>query len=69
MNHPGNIKRHEVPEGKVLCDYCTAKCCRYFSLAIDRPKSAKDLDYYRWYLLHEHATIFTEDDDLSLIHI
>ncbi|MEL7497503.1 MAG: YkgJ family cysteine cluster protein [Planctomycetota bacterium] len=61
------VPRAEVKPNEVLCNYCTAKCCRYFSLSIDRPKTAKDFDYLRWYLLHEHATIFTEDDDWYLL--
>lgn len=67
MTPTRKIKRQELPAGEVLCDYCSAKCCRYFSLAIDRPASAKDFDFLRWYLLHEHATIFTEDDDWFLL--
>ncbi len=67
QNRPKQIKREELKPGESLCDYCTAKCCRYFSLAIDRPERAKDFDYYRWYLLHEFAAIFTEDDDWFLL--
>ena len=63
------IKRSELKPGEVLCDYCTAKCCRYFSLAIDRPESFADFEYLRWYVQHEHTTIFTEDDDwFVLVH-
>jgi len=36
-------------------------------LAIDRPERAADFDYFRWYLLHEQATIFTEDNDWFLL--
>lgn len=61
------MSRADLKPGEVLCQHCTAKCCRYFSLAIDRPSSAKDLDYFRWYLLHQHATIFTENDDWFLL--
>lgn len=64
---PRQINRNELKPGEVLCDYCTAKCCRYFSLAIDRPTNAKDFDYLRWFLLHQHASIFTEDDDWFLL--
>lgn len=56
------VPRQDLKEGEVLCQHCTAKCCHYFSLAIDRPKSKKDLDFIRWYLLHEHATVFTEGE-------
>ena len=63
------IKRSELKPGEILCEYCTAKCCRYFSLAIDQPESFADFEYLRWYVQHEHATIFTEDDDwFVLVH-
>lgn len=61
------VQRHELKPDEVLCDHCTAKCCRYFSMAIDTPESAKDFDYHRWYLLHEKATIFTEDNEWFLL--
>jgi Fe-S-cluster containining protein len=64
---PRQIKRSELKQGEVLCDHCTAKCCRYFSLAIDRPKTAKDFDYLRWYLLHQYASLFTEENDWFLL--
>lgn len=55
-------RREEVPAGECLCDYCTAKCCRYFALPLETPTTRKDFDYIRWYLLHGQATVFTEDD-------
>ena len=33
------IRREELPPGKVLCEYCTAKCCHYFALPIETPES------------------------------
>lgn len=68
MNKPTRqVQRSELKPGEVLCDHCTAKCCRYFSLAIDRPERVADFDYLRWYLLHEQATIFTEENDWFLL--
>jgi len=61
------IPRDEVPEGKVLCEYCTAKCCRYFALPIETPDEYQDFEYIRWYLLHERASVFKEDDDWYLL--
>lgn len=55
------MKRENLPEGKSLCDYCTAKCCKYFALPIETPTERQDYDFIRWFLLHEHATVFTED--------
>jgi uncharacterized protein len=56
------IRREDLRPGEVLCAHCPAKCCRYFALPIDKPKDWQDFDYIRWYLLHEAAAIFTEED-------
>ena len=61
------IQRDELKPGEVLCDHCTAKCCQYFSLAIDRPENAQAFGFIRWYLLHEYATVFTENNDWFLL--
>ncbi|MFM7519090.1 MAG: YkgJ family cysteine cluster protein [Planctomycetota bacterium] len=54
-------KREEIPADRVLCEYCTAKCCRYFALPLETPSTREDFEYIRWFLLHEHATVFTEE--------
>ena len=61
------ISRESLPPGKVLCEYCTAKCCRYFALPIETPTTKEDFEYIRWYLLHDRASVFTEDDDWYLL--
>jgi uncharacterized protein len=30
-------KRDTVAKDKVLCEFCTAKCCRYFALPLEKP--------------------------------
>ena len=60
-------RRKDVPEGQVLCEYCTAKCCRYFAMPIEAPEELTDYEYIRWYLLHERATVFKEDEDWYLL--
>ena len=60
-------KRADVPPGKVLCEYCSAKCCRYFALPIDTPTERKDYDTIRWFLLHERASVFKEDGDWYIL--
>lgn len=54
-------QRDELKPGESLCDYCTAKCCRYFALPIDTPESREEMDFVRWYLLHEDVSIFVDD--------
>ncbi|UCG16888.1 MAG: YkgJ family cysteine cluster protein [Phycisphaerales bacterium] len=49
--------------GSVCCEHCTAACCHYIALPIDRPESRRDFDDIRWYLMHKGITVFVEDDD------
>jgi uncharacterized protein len=60
-------KREAIPAGEVLCAYCTAKCCRYFALPLETPDTYEEYEFIRWYLLHEHATVFTEDGTWYLL--
>ena len=49
--------------GSVLCEHCTAACCRYVALPIDKPRSARDYDDIRWYLMHTGVSVFVEEGD------
>lgn len=60
-------RRENLGPSDVLCDHCTAKCCRYFALPIDVPTTLQDYEFIRWYLLHDGATVFTENDDWYLL--
>ena len=55
-------KLHELGKHEIACSYCPAKCCCYFALPIETPEDWDDFEYIRWYLLHERATVFTEDN-------
>jgi len=66
MRQP-KIRRDKLKPGEVLCDYCTAKCCRYFAFPIDAPEDRDDLDHLRWYMLHGRVAIFVEDDTWFLM--
>lgn len=59
-------KKSEVPPER-LCEFCDAKCCRYFALPIDKPTTFEEFDYVRWYLLHERASVFVENGDWFLL--
>ncbi len=59
--------REELKPGEVLCEHCNAKCCRYFALPIDEPDCLEDFEFIRWYLLHERATVFVEEDSWYLL--
>jgi Fe-S-cluster containining protein len=44
------------------CAQCVpAKCCRYFSLEIDRPRSRRDFDDLLWMLAHREVSIYIEE--------
>ena len=49
--------------GSVLCEHCTAACCRYLAIPLDKPTSARDYDDLRWYLMHAKLLVFVEDGD------
>ena len=69
MKQPQRVKpsREDLKPGEVLCDHCTAKCCRYFALPIETPTDRQGYDYIRWFLLHERASIFIEDETWYLL--
>ena len=49
--------------GSILCEHCTAACCRYLAIPLDVPTCARDYDDIRWYLMHHNVLIFVEDGD------
>ena len=54
--------RDSLGPDEILCDHCTAKCCKYFALPIETPVDFEDYEFIRWYLVHDRATVFTDDD-------
>jgi Fe-S-cluster containining protein len=67
ISNPPKFRREDLKAGESLCDHCTAKCCKYFALPIDEPTTRKDFDYIRWFLLHDRASVFTDDDTWHLL--
>ncbi len=59
--------RADLQPGQSLCEFCTAKCCRYFALPIETPRDFEGFEYLRWYLLHDRASIFIEDETWYLL--
>ncbi|MBL9163328.1 MAG: YkgJ family cysteine cluster protein [Planctomycetaceae bacterium] len=63
------INRENLPEGRHLCEYCTAKCCRYFALPMETPETFEEFEFIRWFLLHDRASVFQEEGDwYMLVH-
>ena len=54
-------KSKNRPKVTPACTKCTGLCCRYFALPLDTPEEWKDFDDIRWYLCHEHTSVFVED--------
>jgi uncharacterized protein len=63
---PPKFPRSALKPGEVLCDHCSAKCCKYFALPIETPTEWTDFEYIRWYLLHGESSIFIEDENWYL---
>ncbi len=59
--------RENLKPGEVLCSHCGAKCCCYFALPIDTPTEWEDFEFIRWYMLHDRATVFIEEDSWYLL--
>ena len=49
--------------GCTLCEHCTAACCHYLALPLDKPDTRRDFDDIRWYLMHEGVIVFVEEGD------
>src|SRR3569623_1621019 len=62
-----NNHRSKLKPGEVLCTYCTALCCRYFTIHIHSPKTWADYDRVTQYLAQGGTSIFVEDDGWFLI--
>jgi uncharacterized protein len=69
LSTPPRTKPHreDLAPGDCLCNYCSAKCCRYFALPLDTPTTWKEFDYLRWFLLHDRASVFVEDGSWYLL--
>ncbi len=66
-NQPVRISRDQLKPGENLCDYCTARCCRYIALQIETPTDWNDFDTLRWFMYHERIGLFVDDGDWYLI--
>jgi len=55
-------KKRKHSSSTILDERCAtcrpAKCCQYFSLEIDRPRSKRDYDDLLWFLAHENVSIY-----------
>lgn len=42
------------------CRKCESKCCRYFALQIDTPRTKQDFENIRWFLAHKDIEVYVE---------
>jgi Fe-S-cluster containining protein len=49
--------------GAILCEHCTAVCCSYIALPIDKPDKKAEYEDLRWFLIHERVSVFIEEGD------
>ncbi len=43
------------------CKKCSALCCKYFALEIDKPTTKNDFENIRWYISHQRTSVFIQD--------
>ena len=48
------------------CHLCSALCCKYFALEIDKPTTPQEHDEIRWYLLHQNVLVWVSEGDWYL---
>jgi Fe-S-cluster containining protein len=48
------------------CHLCPAHCCQYFALQIDAPRTPREHDQVRWFLLHRDVVVWVQDGDWYL---
>jgi len=44
------------------CDGCEGNCCKYVAIEIDTPKSRKDFEDIKWYVIHKNIQVYVEED-------
>ena len=60
-------RRQDLAVGECLCDHCSGKCCRYFTVDLKPPDGWDDYDAYRWYLAHGRTLIYVEKKTWYLV--
>ena len=61
------LKRAELAEGDCLCNHCSGKCCRYFTVELSPPDGWDDYDAIRWYLAHGRTLVYVEKETWYLV--
>ncbi len=48
------------------CDSCMGRCCRYYTVVLDKPEDADDFDELRWFLAHGGCYLYIDEGDWHL---
>ena len=52
-------------QGRGDCRTCGAKCCRYVTVEMAKPRAHIDVEELRWFLAHENVRVYIDADDES----
>jgi Fe-S-cluster containining protein len=61
------LKRADLAAGDCLCNHCSGKCCRYFTVELSPPDGWDDYDAIRWYLAHGRTLVYVEKETWYLV--
>lgn len=65
--HTKKTCRTDLKPGDCLCNHCTGKCCRYFSLPIETPVGHAGFDTIGLYLAHGQTLVYVENGTWYLV--
>jgi uncharacterized protein len=52
---------------KLSCVGCKAKCCRYVTVRIPKPKNKDDYEEILWYFMHKNIEVFVENGKWNIL--
>jgi len=52
-------------QGHGECRTCGARCCRYITVEIKKPRARVDVEEVRWFLAHKNVCVYIDADDES----
>ena len=45
------------------CSKCDGHCCKYITIQIDEPDEGIDFEELKWFLCHEHISVYIDNED------
>jgi Fe-S-cluster containining protein len=56
-------KRNKQSKKVHSCSKCSAICCQYVAIEIDKPTTRGDFEDIRWYIAHQDIWVFVEGEE------